>query len=292
MIPTWFSGAAYLSANPDVAAFSPIGGIFIAGGAILLGIGTVQDGDNIHIATQDDNDVILYHVWSMASDSFTTSNEAVTSAVGTDIDTDKAIDIEIETGGDPILFYQGASANSMGQKERVDRAWKTGGSWTVDQAVDDGGAIHYFLGGIVRGEADKFHLTYKDDTGPIGQHKSVQDVDGTLSAVETFGNTATTNAEDFIVLPPTYVDRSGDEYIDFGLTRTNVSPSSVQALAAFVVINDGVPTGNGLMWQFGNVVGEFLAAVLAVDQGVEDVWALNQNVGLEMNSALNALGGG
>jgi len=231
-------------------------------------LATFQDGDDVHVATQDDNEAILYHVFSMSSDTWTTSNEAVTSAVGTDVNADKAISISLETGGDIILFYQGASDNDMGQKERVDRAWKTGGSWVVDQAVDEGGAVSYFLGGVVRGEADKFHLVYKDDTGPAFEveHRSVQDVDGTLSAVDRV-NDSSVEAFDFVIPSPVFYD-------DGGIERITVAwhASTPSAIKASEIDDDATPGAEEGVASAPHTNGEFTVVSLAVD--LKEVWLL------------------
>lgn len=245
-------------ATDPTTSFSQTATLTLTGSAVLHGVGSIQDGDNIHIATQDDGDKLLYHVFSMSSDSFTTSNEAVTSAIGTNVNAEKAISIELETGGDIIIFYQGASENVQGQKERVNTAYKVGGSWTVDQAVDDGGAVNYFLGGIVRGGGvNKFHLVYKDDTNSDALHKSVQDVDGTLSSVETMNDTSL-NAVDFAVVQPVYYDTSGIERITAiwgagSTTRTGV------------IEDDGIPEPEKIMSSLVRTNSEFLVVSQSVD---------------------------
>lgn len=255
---------AYKATDP-ASSFSQAATLAINASGILLGIGTFQDGDNIHIATQDDNEAILYHVFSMSSDTFTTSNEAATSAVGTNIDADKAISISLETDGSIIIFYQAASVGDMGAKERVNYAYKpSGGSWTVDQAVDAGGAINYYLGGIVRGEADKFHLVFKDDNNSDALHRSVQDVDGTLSAVETL-NDSNTNTQSFIVTQPVYYDDDGVERITtFFQIPNNIFTS--------VIDDDGTPQDDEFILGTTEFNGEFTIFSGAVDE--KTVWAL------------------
>lgn len=259
-------------ATDPTDSFSQAATLAITNSGVLLGIGTFQDGDNIHIATQDDNDVILYHLFSMSSDTFTTSNESVTSAVGTDLDADKAISISLETGGDVILFYQGASENSGGQKERVDLAHRVVSTWTVDQAVDAGGSVHYYLGGIVRGEANKFHLTFKDDTNIEAKHRSVQDVDGTLSAVEDLSDTDT-DALNFVVIQPVYYDTGGVERITATWQR-----QITQAFHTSEINDDGTPVAEENASQFSVLAtSEFIVGSYAVDE--KTVWSIHVSVG-------------
>jgi len=101
----------------------------------------------------------------------------------------------------------------------------------VDQAVDDAGANNYYLGGIVRGEADKFHLTYKFE-GPTleSEHKSVQDVDGTLSSAESMG---APGGENFSSLPSVYYDDEGEEIIT-GMVRSTT-------VGSVEIVDDGSP---------------------------------------------------
>lgn len=267
----------YKATDPTVA-FSQVGSLTLNANGLLLGIGTFQERDNLHIATQDNNEAILYHVFSMSSDSFTTSNEAVTSAVGTNIDIEKAIQISLETGGDIIIFYQGASDQIKGAKERVDRAFKVGGSWTVDQAVDDGGEVHYFLGGIVRGKANKFHLVFKDDTNADVLHKSVQDVDGTLNSVEIL-NDSDMNVVDFPVAVPVFYDDEGAEIVTTGWNRTTF-------MGATEVVDDGVPESVTTLSSFiANRTNQFSILSLAVD--VKTVWAIIARSGNDIYSTSN-----
>ena len=203
----------YKAVSSPFTAFTQVASLTLNASGVLLGWGTFQVGDDIHIATQDNNEAILYHVFSMASDTFTTSNEAVTSAVGTNVDDEKCVSIALETGLDIIIAYQGASDLDMGAKERVDYAFKTGGSWTVDQPLDAGGTVNYFLGGIIRGEANKFHVTFVDLTNRDAKHRSIQDVDGTPTAVEDFNDDNLLSAIEFQIGLPTYHQDFGVEHI-------------------------------------------------------------------------------
>ncbi len=260
----------YKHADPGDGLWTLADNANIPSGSTIHGWCTFQAGDLIHIATQQETDDILYHVFSMSSDTFTTENEAVTSAVGTDIDADKAISISLETDGSIIIFYQGASDSNMGAKERVDRAYKpSGGSWTVDQAVDDGGKVSFFLGGIVRGEANKFHLTFKDETNLNALHKSVQDVDGTLSSVETFDSSGMSGGVEFSVIQSVYYDDGGVERITAGTGAATQSGRSSE------IDDDGSPDTEE-DWAFSDArlknLNNFALASYAVDE--KRVWVV------------------
>jgi len=263
----------------------------LADTGVLRGIATFQDGDNIHITTQDDNEVILYHIFSMSSDSFTTSNQVVTAAVGTDVDAEKAISISLsEDESEILIFFQADSDNDMGQKERVRRAWKISGSWTVG-AVDGGGAINYFLGGVVRGEADKFHFGFLANLADpfIPEHKSAQDVDGTLSALEEYGDFITgANSEDFQLVPGVYYDDDGVERITLAFHRPAATAAEFRSS---LVEDDGTPAVDSLITHTGDdepfFNGQFAVVVLAVDE--KTVWGLwsRSNDGQDLWSAKN-----
>ena len=251
-------------ATDPTSSFSEIATVDIT--ATQVGMGTFQDGDNIHIATAGNDEQLEYHVFSMSSDTFTTSNEDTTGE--TDNIDNRAISISLETDGSIIIFYQGASDIAMGAKTRVDRAYKpSGGGWTVDQAVDAGGVVNYFLGGIVRGEANKFHLTFKDDTNNDAKHRSVQDVDGTLSTVEDL-NDSNTSGLDFVVIPPVYYDDDGVERITACWGRVN----STRVMTS-EIDDDGTPGAQEVASDIADLkFGEFNASVIAVD--VKTVWLL------------------
>ena len=71
----------------------------------LQSIATVQAGDNIHIVTVKDNNTIQYHVFSMASDSFTTSNENTGATPG--LNANRKLGIAVRSDGDVVIFYNG-----------------------------------------------------------------------------------------------------------------------------------------------------------------------------------------
>jgi len=100
----------------------------------------------------------------------------------------------------------------MGAKDRVDFAKRVGGSWTADQAVDDGGKVNFRAGGLCRGESDKFHLMYQDATNFDAVHKSLTlGSPDTLSSAENVNDNAGGGVG--TVSAPVYYDDAGVERI-------------------------------------------------------------------------------
>lgn len=269
-------------ATDPTSSFSEAASLGLANSGVLLGLGTHQDGDDIHIATQDDNDVLLYHVFSMSSDSFTTSNQAVTSAVGTKVDAEKAISIELKENGDQLLFYNGDEDNAMGAKARVDFAFKTSGSWTVDQAVDAGGKFNYLTGGVVRGASDLFHLVFHDVTGRDANHRSLT-LPSTLSAVENCAD-GSTQTVDFGVINPVFYDDSGVERITVGWMRDDSKVTTAE------IDDDGTPGAEEQASDDVDAALQFVVASTAVDE--KRVWLLVAAAGEDLFTTSNNDSGG
>jgi hypothetical protein len=250
-------------ATDPTDSFSQASTLAITASGILLGIGTWQDGDNIHIATQDDNQAILYHIFSMSSDSFTTSNED-TLGEGTAVDAEKAITIVLESGGDQGLFYQGAAGSDMGAKQRVSRAWKTGGSWTVDQAVDQAGAVNYHLGGMSIEDGNRCHYYYLSKNGiQQSNERGAQGVAGSLTSRGSTGGAVGV----YCIQSPVYYDASGT-------SRTIAAYMlSFAAYRESLVINDGGPSASHLISEI-QLNGEFTIGSLAVDPDELDFWSV------------------
>lgn len=71
-----------------------------------------NNGDDIYVFTVLDDETIEFHVWSMSSDSWTTSNSTVTSATAATLDSAKRIYVrELRSDGDIIIEYGGAPDN-------------------------------------------------------------------------------------------------------------------------------------------------------------------------------------
>ncbi len=257
-------------ATDPTDSFSQQATLAIDSGGVLLGIGTYQEGDNVHIVTQDDNEAILYHVYSMSSDSFTTSNEAVTSAVGTNVDSDKACSISLNAAADEIsLFYQGASDNDMGAKERVDRAYKVSGSWTVDEQVDSGGAVNFYVGGLVRGEADAFFARFFSENGvTFAEQRIWQDVDGTIGSRNSIGGGTTT--QDFSVTSPAFYQNGGAEEARVASMYVVNGGDLREAMS---VDGLGLSGSHGLGSVTPEFNGVFLIACMAADPDEATMWA-------------------
>lgn len=212
---------AYKSANPDTTAFTQQDFVQEAGSSSWSNVGTFREDDTddeIHVVNGTGAEDIFYHIFDMSTDTYTTENEQLTSAVMAGPFGFKVLAIALETNGDVIVVYQGVEEDDMGLRQRIDYARRVGGTWTSNLAVDDGGKFDYFSCGIVRGASDLFHITFHDLTNLTALHKSVQDVDGTLSSVETLNDTDTGSGE-HMVTNPVFYDDGGVERITAGWKR-------------------------------------------------------------------------
>ncbi len=235
----------------------------------IFAYGATQVGDNIHIATSiratGPSEPILYHVFSMSSDTFTTSNEDTGGEGVTPTDANKNIGIAVRSGG-PVICYQGPTVSVMGQKQRVHFARKDGAVWTSDIAIDDGGEVNYFTGGCVLGASDKIHFLYHDDTNGDALHKSLTS-GNVLSAVEEYSDSVS-DTEDFIIPNPVFYDAAGTERITAAyMTSGNLSASEID--------NDGVPGAEEVVTDSSPAINnEQVMASFFVKADVDRVYAL------------------
>jgi len=182
--------SAYKATDPTVS-FSNVGTDFAMTSGSGIGVlAATQVGDNIHVATHDaasaTTNQIRYHIFSMSSDTWTTTNEAIK---GTNFSTVSAsttiygLGISLRSDGDVIVIYQGPLVANMGSdRERVYYARREAGVWTVDVALDNGGATHWYVGGVVIGSSDRMHLFFQDNGAADGYQRCLR----SANTLETF----------------------------------------------------------------------------------------------------------
>lgn len=118
-------------------------------------------GSEIHLVTITNNfPEIKYHVFDTASDTWTTTNEAVDD-VKNYTDANLAASVAVRSDGDVILLYTADPDADMGNDfARVDYARREASSWTI--GVDVGGTspanINRVGGILVRGSVDNMHF--------------------------------------------------------------------------------------------------------------------------------------
>ena len=118
----------------------------------VLSMWAYQEGTDLHIAHQEaTTQRVGYSVFHMATDLWhaTIVDEAVITPSNV---TDAAVAVSISYRASdeiPIILYAGtADTVHGGDRQRVDYARRTGGSWTVDIAVDDG-AQYDWIGCVI-----------------------------------------------------------------------------------------------------------------------------------------------
>jgi len=231
------------------------------GGANAVQVMAVhQEDDNLHIVTDNAGEITLeYHVFSMSSDSFTISNEAITSSISDNNEADKTVDISVRSDGDVIVVYAGDEDNAMGAKNRVDYARREGGTWTVDIAVDDAGAVNYEGPEMVRGESDLMHIVWDDATNADILHKSLNS-SNSLSSVEIVSDSLSDNTSIRSVTRPTFYDAAGVERITV-IYRINAIP-----ITSVIIEDDGIPdTEETVSATVARIVNNTVILTAAVD---------------------------
>lgn len=265
---------AFKSANPDTTSFTEQDLVQEAGSSSWSNLGSFREDDTddeIHLVASTGAEEIFYHIFDMSTDTYTTENEQLTSAVQATPFGLKLLAVALETNGDVIVAYQGAEEDDMGLRQRIDYARRVGGTWTSNLAVDDGGKFDYYSSGIVRGASDLFHITFYDETNNNALHKSVQDVDGTLSAVETLSDSTLSTAE-HIVNNPVFYDDAGTERITVAFRRDTGGSQGRTA----EVEDDGTPLAAETAADDVDLFTESsrLFAIISLAVDVKTVWAM------------------
>ena len=265
---------AFKSANPDTTSFTEQDLVQEAGSSSWSNLGSFREDDTddeIHLVASTGAEEIFYHIFDMSTDTYTTENEQLTSAVQATPFGLKLLAVALETNGDVIVAYQGAEEDDMGLRQRIDYARRVGGTWTSNLAVDDGGKFDYYSSGIVRGASDLFHIVFYDETNNDALHKSVQDVDGTLSAVETLSDSTLSTAE-HIVNNPVFYDDAGTERITVAFRRDTGGSQGRTA----EVEDDGTPLAAETAADDVDLFTESsrLFAVISLAVDVKTVWAM------------------
>lgn len=131
-------------------------------------------GTDLHILHFDDKvqPQFWYQSFDVSTDSFSnyttgTSGDVVNIdnfvAIGSE---ERTLDFVVRPNGDIVVLYSGDTDKIMGRdKLRMDYAHWNGTSWTIDNAVDAGGQIHYGSGVICDGSiSNDVHFMWNRQT--------------------------------------------------------------------------------------------------------------------------------
>lgn len=177
-----------------------------------------QDGTDLYISHQEaSTQRVGYSIFHMATDLWdgTVVDEAIITPTGV---TDVAVGCSISfrsSDSIPIVLYNGTIDNLHGEdRQRVDYARRTGGSWTVDIAVDNAGADSWFGSVIVPGSSDRMHFFFTNFDDLDGFQRTLT----SGNVLETFpasgGNVAANVEHEFI--PGISYDDGGTQRIRCG----------------------------------------------------------------------------
>lgn len=164
-----------LKATDPTSSFAGQGTDVVIGSGldIIRSIAGYQVGDNIHVITKNSNSTsvvdIRYHIFSMASDTWTTTNEAVK----TDMELapggsgwSAGIDIAVRGDGHVLAVYNGPPETvATVQYDRVFYARRIAGTWSADIALGTAGVAASWIGGrVIIGANDRAHFFVQDTT--------------------------------------------------------------------------------------------------------------------------------
>jgi hypothetical protein len=189
---------------------------------------SVQDGDLIHIGTNDSiignpND-FSYHRFNMATDLWDVTDELIETPAQQG---SSALDISIAVrdDGNPVAFYVGDTDGNMGdQKNRVDVNVRVSGTWGGPIGVDAGGDVHYQNSRIIKSLiTDEMHLFFQratDTADPPAVNSDLQArtfrADNSLSAVDTDTQDTATHLQGYCT-PVVYDDAGAQRMLSAGI---------------------------------------------------------------------------
>lgn len=174
-------------------------------GNTLRSLDVYQVSDTLHIITRDAGAVstnqIRYHAFSMATDTFTTSNQLVKTnyTLASAID-DSMVGIVVRSAGDKIVLYEGPQVLADIQRSRIYYARHLGAAWSADIALDNGGNSDWYPQEIILGSGNRVHFFFTNYTSNALYQRTLS----SANAVESF---------------PAALDSTLPHYADLGRQR-------------------------------------------------------------------------
>lgn len=169
---------------------------------------SVEDGGDIHVATQEDDGRVAYHVFDPGTDTWTTKNEFVVTNTP-DTANRQACSIALRSDGDVIVLYAGGI---IAGRNDIFYARKETGTWTVNIDVYVAGVFDLFGAVAVLGASNRVHFFGKNDTNDRAWHRSLSS-----------GNSLDTIDEyNFVVGSDDFIHGHGVSYLSGGNTKVRV----------------------------------------------------------------------
>lgn len=159
----------------------------------IQALAAFQVADVLHIANQQASTGDLYYSqFSMATDTWVTASELITSAPNFG----SFCSIGVRSNGDIIVLHGGAGESVMGSSyQRIKYSRKVGATWTTEVAVSSTGVqIQYASASVVMGASDRAHFFWCDKSASA-YHRSL-DSSNTLDTTVTFDTTGNSTQSD------------------------------------------------------------------------------------------------
>lgn len=182
-IEAWKATDPTSSFTEQDSAGKPTGG---ASDDNVLSLWTFQVSDNLHIATQDADNNVLYHIFNMATDNWDTVEESVQAI--TDSDSQQACSIMVRSDGDVIVMYQTEEETLHGSARARTAYARKEGTWTTDVALDTAGLVDWVGCVIVPGSSDRSHFFFKNLNADDGYQRTLT----SGNSLETFPSASDT----------------------------------------------------------------------------------------------------
>ncbi len=227
----------------------------------------VEDGDDIHIVTQQENGRVAYHLFNPGGpDTWTTKNETVAEIGDTNFDVvpaNFAVSIALRADGDVIVI----AAYNDGSNETLRLFSEQGGGWVNEGEATAGTASTDYAGVSMVGPdgSDRVTWIYGDTTNDDVRLQSLTSLDAfeTDKSVDADADTAT------IIVAPGVIDSADKIYFPYIDADNQISIASWTSGDDPTVAIDSTLTAR-TVFGHGRTAFPYAAACLALD-GSTDV---------------------
>lgn len=189
---------AFKATDPS-ASWSTVADTVVSSDTTIVPVATCQQGDLIHVAYYSQTTGVGFRVrysrFNMATDLWEVKEEILKGPyeTGSSFFADNSIDIAVRSDGTLFILYQSMAAVMGGNYLRTMYARKpSGGSWTIDIAVDTAGTLHWAPTHMqVSGPSpERVHLGYMNTSTGERYQRTVSGTGFTLQAAGSAFTTA------------------------------------------------------------------------------------------------------
>ncbi len=196
------------------------------GNSRIMSLWSYEDSSDIHIATQQENGRVAYHVFDPGTDAWTTVDEQVAVAGDTNFDaapTLPAVTMALRADGDVVIVAAYTDSDAT-PNQRLRVFTRQGSTWANEGAADGAVADTDYSNGIMIGPdgSDRISWTVADNTNDDVDLMSIDSVDAIDGPDEV---TATSDTATLLV-GPGVIDSANKIYVPYIFSDNQVRTAS------------------------------------------------------------------